>query len=566
MLKIYITNYNYEEWYWYDINNKLYYNEKNQFISPITYKLFNNDVIDENCKLVFSPIRSDKYIPGIIILNKTYGRDNKNRFLYKCIPNDPKLPIFLIAYNNKNKDFINTKLNKFILFNFSNWNNKHPIGNLLNVLGDVNHLSSYYEYQLYCKNLCISIKEFTEIVNKKMKNIQEKDFINEIISKNNNIEKRDKEFIFTIDPENSNDLDDALSLHENKLSVYIANVPLLIENYEFWKSFSERVSTIYLPDKKRPMLPTFLSENLCSLLENESRFVLSMDIYLNDEFNDIKEIKFKNFLIKINKNYRYNELFYLKDKNYINILNICKELCKKYKYIKEINDSHDLIAYLMIMMNVESAKIMNLYKCGIYRTLRLKENLLNNTSEDPEKKLPSDVLNFIKIWQSSSGIYTNFENRENHDLLSSHIEEYIHITSPIRRLVDLLNMYKLQKILNLFSYGKNSEEFYNNWVNKLEYINTTMRSIRKVQIDCSTLTLFTNKKELLDNIYEGYIFDKIDWGNQFKQYTVYLPEIKIITRINTKLDMENYTKHNFKIYLFEEEVSLKKKIRAELLF
>ena len=149
--------------------------------------------------------------------------------------------------------------------------------------------------------------------------------------------------------------------------------------------------------------------------------------------------------------------------------------------------------------------------------------------------------------------------------MSSNIEEYIHITSPIRRLVDLLNMLKLQQLLGLHDFNEKSFKFYENWLNKLEYINTTMRAIRKVQLDCSTLTLFVNNMDLLKKRYEGYVFDKIDWGNLYFQYTVYLPELKIITRVNNKICLEEFCKYNFKLYLFEDGTTLKKKIRAELL-
>ena len=167
-------------------------------------------------------------------------------------------------------------------------------------------------------------------------------------------------------------------------------------------------------------------------------------------------------------------------------------LCRKYKYIKEIKDSHDLIAFLMIMMNFESAKQMIEFKDGIYRTLKLKES--DNLAD---KDIPCDIYNFIKIWQSSSGVYTNFKEREKHDLMSPSIEDYLHITSPIRRLVDLLNMMKLQVYLGLNNLSESGDKFYNYWINRLDYINTTMRAIRKVQNDCSTLAECTNNPELL---------------------------------------------------------------------
>ena len=561
MYKIYIPNSSYNEWYWYNENNMLLVDDKSISVNPLEKKLFNNDVIDSNYNLLFSQIRTDKYIAGILLFTgKTYGRQSNQKLNYKCVPNDPKIPAFIIPYEERNTSFEKKKYNKFVLFKFKSWNDKHPNGELISVLGNINNLSAYYEYQLYCKNLCISIKEFTNEVNRKMKNKNQKNFINTIISNNSNIEKRLNCFIFTIDPKCSTDLDDAIGIKDNILSVYIANVPLLIEFYELWNSFSERISTIYLPDRKRPMLPTLLSENLCSLLENEDRFVFCMDILLNDSKDDILDIKFNNALIKINKNYRYDDIKeYEKNTDYQDIFKICVNLCKKYKYIKEIKDSHDLIAFLMILMNFESAKKMINYEDGIYRTLKIKENHILNRDN-----VPNDVYNFIKVWQSSSGQYTNFENRDTHDMMAPSIEEYLHITSPIRRLVDLLNMMKLQSLLGLNTISNDGEKFYKSWINRLEYINTTMRSIRKIQIDCNILSMCINNVEILDKPHEGYIFDKIEWGNQYFQYTIYIPDIKIITRINTKLDMPEYSKNNFKLYIIEDGQTLKKKIRAEL--
>jgi ribonuclease R len=77
----------------------------------------------------------------------------------------------------------------------------------------------------------------------------------------------------------SMDFDDGFSIVplENgnyKVSVYIANVFLWLETFGLWKSFSKRVSTIYLPDRRRPMFPTILSESLCILQNNQDRISL----------------------------------------------------------------------------------------------------------------------------------------------------------------------------------------------------------------------------------------------------------------------------------------------------
>jgi hypothetical protein len=59
-------------------------------------KLFNNDMFDENETVVHSPTRLDKYIPGVLDLTRTYGKDGK--FLYLCKPDDKRIPFFMIPY------------------------------------------------------------------------------------------------------------------------------------------------------------------------------------------------------------------------------------------------------------------------------------------------------------------------------------------------------------------------------------------------------------------------------------------------------------------------------------
>ena len=101
-------------------------------IHPIEHKLLNNDVFHiENDQVVIidSPIRTYQFHAGVLILqgNKTFGKDKKGRMYYKCIPNDKSLPIFLVPYELR-IGFNKNHLNKYVLFSFSNWDGKHPMG------------------------------------------------------------------------------------------------------------------------------------------------------------------------------------------------------------------------------------------------------------------------------------------------------------------------------------------------------------------------------------------------------------------------------------------------------
>ena len=554
--KIHIKDSNYSEWEIYDlITNDLIKLD----INPIEKKILSGDIIDICGNIVSSTISTAKNLAGILILKgKTYGRSKQGsgKFYYKCIPNDKRLPAFLIPYENKQSEFSKVVTNKYILFKYNNWDSKHPIGTLNNIIGDVTNLTAFYEYQLHCKDLVKPFKQFTTAVNKANREYGSNIYDN-LLKNNPNILDRREEYVISIDPAGSTDLDDAFSLKDDIISVYVANVPILLDYFKLWDSFSERISTIYLPDRKCPMLPALLAENLCSLLQNEERLAFCIDIRIND--GNIVNIEYKNTLIKVSKNYIYNEEKLDSDTIYNSVFDIIIKLNKKNKYMREITDSHHVVAYLMLLMNVKCADKLQDFETGIYRSINLKEN--NIIQPD---NIPSDIYDFIKIWQTASGQYTNFKENIGHQLINSGLDSYIHITSPIRRLVDLLNMLKLQEKLKLLNYSSRSLEFYNYWENQLEYINTTMRAIRKIQTDCTMLNMCVSNSSILDIIYNGYIFDRIDRPHKLYQYTVYIPEIKMFSRVKIKQSLENYTCCKFKLYLIQDGITLKRKIRLEI--
>ena len=152
--------------------NFIIYNENNGInsfikIDPINSKLFNEDVFSYNesmnkVDVTYSNVRTSKCICGVLILesSKTFGRtENKKRLLYKCVPDDKHLPIFLIPYDLK-IGFIKKNKNKFILFHFHEWNqSSHPTGIITETIGDVDNLEAFYRYQLHSKSLFYSIKE-----------------------------------------------------------------------------------------------------------------------------------------------------------------------------------------------------------------------------------------------------------------------------------------------------------------------------------------------------------------------------------------------------------------------
>jgi hypothetical protein len=571
--KIVLENRNYNNWNIYDSNN---FQKKDIDINPIEDKLFSNDVfiLEKNkVNILHSSLRTGPPIAGVLIVagNKTYGRKN-GKLLYKCVPDDIRLPAFLIPYEIKHIGFSKIINKLYVTFSYVDWEDKHPLGRLNCVIGPVDVLDNFYEYQLYCKSLNVSLQKFQKDTSKSIQNRTQQLFIDSIKEKYKTIEDRtnQKEWhIFTIDPEKCLDFDDAFSIKVIDdssciVSVYISNVTVWIDALNLWESFSKRVSTIYLPDKRRPMIPNILSEGLCSLQENVTRIALTMDLYIVN--NEIVETKYCNSFIKVFKNYIYEEEKMLQDEHYHELLYAIQKISTKFKYIHTIKDSHDIVTYLMILMNYQCALELLKHNTGIFRSAISK--ITEKSHIVLPSHLPNDVINFVKFWNSTAGQYINgsdlkYRDQTRHDVLD--MEAYIHITSPIRRLVDLLNMIQFQKSLNLIELTGNVNDFYETWLNDLEYINTTMRSIRKIQIDCSLLDLCNNNPELLDKNYDGYIFDKIIRQDGLYQYIVFLPKLKMNSRITIRENIENYDLRKFLLYLFNNEEKFKKIIRLQLI-
>ena len=89
-----------------------------------------------------------------------------------------------------------------------------------------------------------------------------------------------RDIIYTIDPEDAKDHDDAISVTKTpqgyRLGVHIADVSFFVrEGTMLDKEAFERGNSVYLPGMVIPMLPEKLSNDLCSLRPNRKRLVYS---------------------------------------------------------------------------------------------------------------------------------------------------------------------------------------------------------------------------------------------------------------------------------------------------
>ena len=563
-----IGNRDYTEW-------KLTQVEKSSSISQpkLTGYFFHHDIIDQNGVLVRSPYREREEIGGVLLISeKTYGRagTSRSKLLYKCVPNDKHLPCFLIPYEDKQLGFSKHKVDKYITFAFKEWTsqNKHPIGLLKNTIGDVDQKEAYATYQMLCKEINDSLKQLNAASLRVLREntLQPVPFA----WKGKPIEDRRSFPIISIDPVGCKDIDDALGIqHLNDtiiLSIYIANVPLMLEYLKLWPLLTNRIATIYLPHAKYPMLPVALSENVCSLREKEARAAFVLDVHIQDK--QIKKIDYKPVIIQVEKNYAYDEQELLMREDYKRIFKTVSELnnnqtrkVKNIRYVDKITNSHDIVEYCMLLMNHQCAELLEADNVGIFRAATIQasaEGQAPAAQDDDYENLPQDLR---QILQNVSGEYCSYINRQPHDLIAGGLDVYTHVTSPIRRLVDCINMLYLQQ--DEIEWSAEAYTFLRKWktADGIATINTKTKAIRKIQ---NQMELFELYEKNSTQIYTGTVFAKVTKAHGYK-YKAYIRSLKLLTEVISSKDLPEYSPVDFSVHLFMDETKMAKKIRLQIL-
>jgi len=460
------------------------------------------------------------------------------------------LPPFLVPRKDTNLGFSNKRDNLFVLFRFLEWTdaNTFPRATLVRTIGPSTNQEAFYEYQVVRHGLHTSISKFG-----KSAVFSAKGYAGPMIG-----EDRTSRKVITIDPSDCKDFDDAVEVQRTSsgyhLSVYIANVPRLMEDLKLWSEMSERVATIYMPDRKWPMLPPVISERLASLVKGERRSAFAMDVKISESFV-IESVKFVESIINVSENHVYESNELLADPSY----KLLCELTKGFATLRDCGpsltgefDSHDVVARLMVLMNHQASLVLLQNGKGIFRSV--SKCFVRGKPDH----VPDDVMNKIIIWKGMSGAYVGVEDNICHEALG--LDSYLHITSPIRRLVDMINMIELCRCVGTGDEFTEAQRLIDRWTNSLDLINMQMKSIRRPQSDSAAMSYCLSMSEN-ECIVEGYAFECKKRSEGFFKYKVYVPILKNVLSITVPYLLEELTCLRVKITIFDDEVTLARKLR-----
>ena len=309
---------------------------------------------------------------------------------FALVPDDKRLYKDIFIPKDKNR---NGKAGDKVYVEITDWQEKigYPVGKILEVIGRHGEHNAEMKAIVLERGLAY---EYPEAVIREAEAIEKKE---KEITQEERAKRRDFSSvpIFTIDPIDAKDFDDAISFKElpgdlYEIGVHIADVSHYVrENTALDREARERGLSVYLVDRTIPMLPEVLSNDLCSLNPKEEKLTFSAVFIMNDK-GDVLERWFGKTIIKSWKRFTYEgaqEVLEEKSKEYSKELLKLNEIAKKLKKIKEESgaidfeqdevkfeldgtgkpiriykktrtDAHKLVEEFMLLANREVAKYM----------------------------------------------------------------------------------------------------------------------------------------------------------------------------------------------------------------
>jgi ribonuclease R len=394
-------------------------------------------------------------------------------------------------------------------------------------------------------------------------------------------EKKDRldltnEVIFTIDSVHTKDMDDAISIKKldngnYELGVHIADVAHYVKpGTNLFKEAMKRGTSVYIGDVVIPMIPSILSNGICSLNEGVERLTKSCIMEINPQ-GKVVNYKITDSVIKSKKKMTYEELNELFSGNqidpsyipFIPELQVIRELSniltktkhkngaiefessdisiqkdRKQEQItgfkqKNQGEAESIIENFMIMANEVIATDFYWKDLPfIYRTHDMPEEMrLENTIEQIKSlglgtqliKIqnaygPKAIQSILEHYKNTP-IYSVISNlllrsmakaqysTENIGHFALSLDNYCHFTSPIRRFPDLMIHTLINKFNNPKTRYSHLERLQDELYGIAKHSSYKERQADDAEKDFIKLRMAQYMEEHKDEEFEGIILD-----------------------------------------------------------
>ena len=269
------------------------------------------------------------------LLNKTFiGTFEKERNFGFVVPDFKKLPTDIYISKKNSKKAKNGQKVLVQVTKLPDKNSRSMEGIIIDIIGN----PDARDIEMKCLIKEYDIPEKFPIEAKK-----EAQSLNQFIDKKdipNRVDFRDLD-IFTIDGDDSKDLDDAISVCKDEngiytLGVYIADVSYYVKpGMALDKEAINRGTSIYMLDRVVPMLPFELSNGICSLNAGEDRFVLAIVMKI-DENGIVKSSKISKGIVNVKERMTYTNVAKILDNSDPDVIARYEKNIKDFKLMEEL--------------------------------------------------------------------------------------------------------------------------------------------------------------------------------------------------------------------------------------
>lgn len=422
-----------------------------------------------------------------------------------------------------------------VVAKLDNWTSRHvnPEGHVIEVLGaagkpGVDMLSIIRKYHLP--------DSFPADVTREAESL-----VPEIEKEATRREDLRSRFIFTIDPDDARDFDDAIQVertpHGWRVGIHIADVSHYVQpKTPLDREAYSRGNSVYLADRVIPMLPEALSNGICSLRPDEDHLTFSVFADINKK-GKVHSARFAKTIIRSKVRFTYKQAFALLQKpprdeatRHLHTAWELSSLLRKNRFAdgsldlefpevkvwlddkgkpirleKIENDiSHQLIEELMLLANeLVARELMRHRQPAVYRihekpdedrlaefreTAALHGIRCGDLSHRPElQKLIAAVKGKPQEYVIKLGLLKSLKRARYSSQPVGHYglnkSDYTHFTSPIRRYSDLLVHRALERHLGLTKRGLDSKTLEA----ASEHISATERVAADAEKDSSRL-------------------------------------------------------------------------------
>ena len=371
---------------------------------------------------------------------------------------------------------------------------------------------------------------------------------------------------FAIDNSDSSDADDAISIDGDRVWIHIADVASYVDcNSDLDLFAQKRISNLYLPDQTLHMLPPKISE-VCSLGVDEISNAVSVGFVLKD--SEISDIQICLSQIKVTK-LSYEEADTLLSEN--KLLSKLNEIAKEHKSYRERNGAirlnlpktdiklRDQKVLVIPQLESESREMISEFMVLAGRVVA-KFSIENNISmpyllQDSGKFSDEIIENINNLSLSKTFEAAKGFNRSKLSVKPSlhaglGLNEYLRVTSPMRRYMDLLVQQQLVRFISNLTLLNESEI-----KERIKVNNSSSSKINKAirqSVEHFRCLYFKQNRNWKG---DGVVVEKS--GNKV---LLMIPELAMITQIKPKTEVELEDKIKLKvssINLFERSIDFK---------